>query len=56
MRYLIVTKNQPPFFTNWFDAENNFDASVDMIVFDLQRLVYTENGTDWVDIEKDSLW
>jgi hypothetical protein len=55
MRYLITTKNQPPFFSDWFDAENLFNAEVGMVVYDLAKGVYTTDGEKWEEIEEDHL-
>ena len=46
---------QKAFYTNWFDAENHFNADVQMIVFDLYNHKYMINSTGWSDIEEDSL-
>ena len=53
MRYLIVPKDQPPFFTSWFDVENNYSEG--MIVFDLDFQTYTSDGVFWFGIKKDVL-
>jgi hypothetical protein len=55
MIYLITTKDSPPFLTNWFDAENNFNADLEMVVYDLENCIWTDNGLIWQDIEIDHL-
>lgn len=55
MRYLVVTNSYEPFYTNWFDAENNFIKDCEMVVFDLTNGKYTTNGKDWFDIKEDHL-
>lgn len=58
MRYLVTYNEngmQKAFYTNWFDAENHFNADVQMIVFDLYNHKYMINSTGWSDIEEDSL-
>ncbi len=55
MQYLITTKDNPPFLTKWFDAENNFNSELGMVVYDLINNKYTTNGIDWADIEFDHL-
>ena len=56
MRYLITTKGAySPFFTKWFDAENHFNADLDMIVYDLVENKYTTDGEEWHEIEIDRL-
>lgn len=53
MNYLIVIKNSEPFYTNWFDAQNNFAEG--MIVFNLLNHTYTTNGKEWHEIKEDNL-
>jgi len=55
MNYLIVTSCYEPFYTNWFDAENNFNQAADMVVFNLLNHTYTTNGIDWHEIKQDHL-
>ena len=59
MRYLIITNlylsGQPPFLTNYFNCENNFNSEIDMVVYDLEQLKYTADGTNWYNIEIDHL-
>lgn len=55
MNYLIVTNNNDPFYTNWFDAENTFNKDDDMVVFNLLNHTYTTNGKDWYEIQQDHL-
>lgn len=52
MRYLIQPLNEEPFFTNWFDIENNYEQG--MIVYDLQGFLYY-NGECWKTLEFDTL-
>jgi len=44
MRYLIITNlylsGQPPFLTNYFNCENNFNSEIDMVVYDLYLKKY----------------
>ena len=54
-RYLITTNIQPPFFSDWFDAKNHFNAEVGMVVYDLAKGVYTTDGEKWEEIEEDHL-
>jgi len=51
MRYLVFSKGFAPFFTFNF----NFIDNVEMIVFDLCKKTYTQNGIDWDEIEIDKL-
>lgn len=57
MRYLVTSKTDKfiPFLTHWFDAENNFNPEMDMVVYDLSNKTYTQNGIDWLLIEIDHL-
>lgn len=55
MRYLITTKNNAPFFTDWFDSENHFNSTLEMIVYDLYMYKYTIDGKNWTKIEIDNL-
>ena len=59
MRYLITTNlllsGQHPFFTNWFNIENNFNSEIEMVVYDLYLNKYTEDGINWYEIEFDHL-
>ena len=55
MRYLITCDVMQPFLTHWFDAENNFNADVNMVVYDLFSFKYTNNGVDWFEIQEDNL-
>lgn len=53
MKYLITHPDFLPFFTNWFDAENNFTEG--MVVYNLMAGTFTTDGIIWVEIEEDSL-
>lgn len=55
MRYLITCDVCMPFLTKWFDAENNFNKEVGMVVFDLLNQVYTTDGYNWENIQIDHL-
>lgn len=60
MKYLIITQDpctdeRSAFYTNWFDAENNFNPEYNMIVIDRTRHLVTFDGETWQDIEEDSL-
>jgi hypothetical protein len=58
MRYLITYTEegiQKAFYTKWFDIENNFNAEVGMMVFDLAEDKYLVNNLGWSDIEFDHL-
>ena len=55
MRYLITTNITNPLLTNYFDAENNFNSEIEMVVYDLYLNKYTEDGKNWYEIEIDHL-
>lgn len=55
MRYLITTKNENPFLTDYFDSENNFNRTYEMVVYDLSKNIYTKDGVNWEEIEIDHL-
>ena len=53
-QYLVIIENEP-FYTHWFDAENNFNNEVNMIVIDFHKNVYTDDGINWKEITEDHL-
>ncbi|ERI81455.1 hypothetical protein HMPREF1981_03219 [Bacteroides pyogenes F0041] len=60
MKYIVISKDpctgeQSAFYTNWFDAENNFNPEYNMIVIDRTRHLVTFDGETWQDIDEDSL-
>lgn len=54
-RYLILCDGHPPFLTHWYDFENNYNAELNMKVFDFNKMMYTDNGIDWHQIGRDHL-
>lgn len=55
MRYLITSKDNEPFLTEYYQFENHFNPDIGMVVFDLAKSSYSTNGQDWMDIEEDHL-
>lgn len=55
MIYLITTNCHPPFFTNYYDYENHYSEDSEMVVYDLHKCLYTEDGITWKEIEQDHL-
>jgi hypothetical protein len=55
MRYLITATGIEPYLTHWFEAENNFRADLNMVVYDLMKCIYTTNGITWNPILEDHL-
>jgi len=41
--------------THWFDAENNYNPELDMVVYDLENHKYTSDGQKWEEIVEDHL-
>jgi len=54
MNYLIITKSNGPFYTNWYSS-NFFNKEEEMVVFDLKAGEYTTDGTNWLEIPQDHL-
>lgn len=56
MRYLITyAEIHTPFLTEWFQAENHWQEGVGMVVYDLQKEMFTTDGQNWRELEKDCL-
>jgi len=53
--YLVATKDHPPFFTEWFDFDNNFNPDLEMVVYDIQNGRFCRDGTTWEEIQIDHL-
>lgn len=52
--YLIVFNDlKEPFYTKWFDYDNNWEEG--MTVIDLRNDHWTRNGVDWMPVETDHL-
>lgn len=49
------TGEKSAFYTDWFDADNNFNPDCDMVVIDRTRHLVTFDGSTWQDIEEDNL-
>ena len=54
MRYIIILKNNRPFYTNWFDTENHWSTEIIMVI-DLNLGVFTVDGEHWEEVEEDHL-
>lgn len=57
-RYLVTYSEEgikKCFYTHWFEPENNFNKELDMVVIDLVKNQFTNNGVDWQNIEEDNL-
>lgn len=55
MRYLIITKDNQPFYTNWFDYDNLYNPDVITCIFDLSKFIHTFDGKTWVETTVDNL-
>ena len=60
MKYLIITQDpctgkRSAFYTNWFDAENNYNSDFNMIVINRTQHLITFDGETWQDIDEDHL-
>ena len=55
MRYLVTIPNYHAFLTKWFEYENHWDDGKGIVIYDLQTLTYTTDGTTWHPIEQDQL-
>lgn len=49
-RYL-VTMEGDPFFVSEFDTDYHFMPEFDMMVYDLETLLYTKDGINWIPIK-----
>ena len=54
-RYLITGDNFTPFFSDYFNYENHYNSELNMIVYDLQKNIYSIDGVHWLNIESDHL-
>lgn len=52
-RYLIIINGSVPFLTHWYDFENNYEEG--MTVYDFRKMMYTSDGVNWNQIQRDSL-
>lgn len=55
MKYLYVTKNSDPFYSNYFDYENLYNPEIVICIFDLETITHTFNGIDWIETPEDHL-
>ena len=53
MQYLIQPKDSEPFFTKWYDFENNYSEG--MIVYELITFSFTTDGENWQLLNTDRL-
>lgn len=54
-QYLITMDGEEPFFTAWFDYDNNYRKDLNMVVYDLWNHQYSTDGLEFKDIESDHL-
>lgn len=53
MKYLVTQNHFYPFFTNFYDYDNNYVSG--MIIYNLENKTYTKDGLNWNKIEIDTL-
>lgn len=53
MRYLIITNDNQPFYTSWFDYENLYNPDVMTCIFDFHTGMHTFDGKTWVETTVD---
>lgn len=54
MKYLIITKDNKPFYTDWLDYENFYNPDI-TCVFDITRGLHSFDGKTWVKTNIDHL-
>ena len=54
MNYLIVTKDNNPFYTQWYEFENHYSDNI-LVVFDILGWKHTYDGINWVKTTSDHL-
>lgn len=54
-KYLVTILGEAPFFSDRFDIENHFMSDIGMVVYDLNKGKYTDDGKTWKDIQVDFL-
>lgn len=55
MRYLIITKDDVPFFTEYYDYENFYNPEVMKVIFDIIKGLHTFDGKNWIETGVDHL-
>jgi len=55
MRYLIITKDNEPFYAEWFDFENFYNPDVMVCSFNSRLKIHTFDGEIWFETTEDHL-
>lgn len=56
MKYLIITNDNKPFYTDWFDYDNLYNPDVITCVFDLETHHHSfDGGKTWIETDSDTL-
>lgn len=55
MRYLVITKNNDPFYTNWYEYDDFWNSELMYCIFDLAKGVHAFDGKTWIETEEDHL-
>lgn len=53
-KYLIIG-DEDPFFTNYYTKENCWKDNIGMLVIDIKKGLFTEDGSTWKEVEEDNL-
>ena len=54
MDYLIVTKDNKPFYTRYYQYENHYNENI-LVIFDIFGFQHTYDGINWIDTILDNL-
>lgn len=54
MRWIVIPKALPPYFTDYFISENVWNDSIFQVI-DLGLKLYTTDGELWIELEEDHL-
>lgn len=54
MKYIVVMKDKSAFYTDWYNAENNWCDEIECIINTVTDKI-TFNGYDWESIDIDCL-
>jgi hypothetical protein len=54
-RYLITCNGHIPALTHWYEYENHYNSEINMVVFDFHKMMFTKDGIEWHQIERDHL-
>lgn len=55
MRYILIFKNRPPAYSEYFDPENHFNSKYYITVIDTYTNCHYDENNGWLEIEEDHL-